>query len=134
MAWLYAVVFSLGLVGCELSFGLGWGFTPQDDQLRTIASSGLALSGITVAVVGLLLTLYITRALHNDDKGPAFRNLVILLTAATVAGFSTSMAALAALEGVGGSDLREVIPYGFLGVVYSISVGLAISTIEILRP
>ena len=130
----YALAFVLGLAGCLAGFRFGWRFVPDDELLGTILESSLSLSGITIAVVGLLLTLYVTQQLGVEGKKKyVFMFLIPALTLASLLGFTTSLVSLAVLGSVASSRYREVVPYLFLAVLYTISGGIVIAVVETFR-
>ena len=127
------IVLAGGLAGLELSFRYGWGFLPDDKQLELMIGASFGLSGITVAVVGLLLSIWVAQKIYEDVKRRAFFRLLILsLTGGVVLGFSAGICGLAVLGGSGGQDLKEAVPYLFLATPYFITLGVVGSVLAIL--
>ncbi|MCH8008725.1 MAG: hypothetical protein IIC91_07660 [Chloroflexi bacterium] len=92
-----------------------------------------------MAVVGLLLGMWITTNMGGDETNDAdegadfFRLLILSLLASIYVGFTAGICALAVLGGVGGQELREAVPYLFIGTLYMISIGLTGSVVAVLR-
>ncbi len=128
----YGITFVAGLTACLVSFGYGWGFVPGDDLLKTISDAALGLSGIVTAVVGFLLTLFVTQNLGTHPRRNAYRSLIVGLILSTALGFATSLAGFAVLEGAS-EQLRTIVPYMLLTVVYTIVFSLSVAAIEILE-
>lgn len=130
---LFLLLFIAGLATLEFTFWQYWGYLPNDDNLTLILSASFGLGGITVAVVGLLLSLWVTTNMKGTEGSSFFRWLIISLLASIFVGFSAGMCALAALGGIGGQELREAVPYLFIGTLYMISIGLTGSVVAILK-
>ena len=101
--------------------------------IEIIFSSTLSLAGILIAVVGILLTLYITREIEDNDKGKEFRILIGIITFSVIISFVTSLLALYLLANPGYNFLLAALPLLFCGIIYINTVIVAATVICIVR-
>lgn len=103
---------------------------------RTVAiifSSTLSLAGILIAVVGLLLTMYITLKIKKTGKGKEFRILIGIITFSVIISFATSLLALYSLANPECEILLAALSLLFCGIIYINTVIVAATVITILR-
>lgn len=129
---LHLLVLSCGLVAVEAGAILGWGFRPNGEQLRDMANFGFTIGSISIGVVGILLSLFMTQGIGTKSEGPIFRVLIVCLTGASVIALASGFTAFVAAAGVGPCSLGEYSLYGLLAAVYAAAMGTVLTAIEIL--
>lgn len=103
------------------------------NTVEIIFSSTLSLTGILIAVVGLLLTMYITQALETGEWSGEFRILIRIITISVIIGFATSLVALYSLANPECKILLTVLPLLFCSIIYINTFIVAATVITILR-
>ena len=130
---LLVMFFSLGLLLFLSIICLLVPITLTSETVKIIFSSTLSLSGILIAVVGILLTIYYTHDLKGSKSGKKYVILISILTFSVTIGFATSLLALFSLANPGCKILLATLPLLFCSIIYMNTVSIITATITILR-
>ena len=103
------------------------------NTVEIIFSSTLALAGILIAVVGLLLTIYITQDLKKGEWSGEFRILIRIITISVIICFATSLLALYSLANPECKILLAALTLLFCSIIYINTFIVAATVITILR-
>ena len=107
-----------GVLALSLLFlNLFASLTLTDVIVNILLNSGLTLSSILIAVVGILLTIYLSKDIKKSKHGKDFRILIYILTCSIVASFVMSILALYSLSYPGCNILLILLSNLFLAII-----------------
>lgn len=100
--------------------------------VEIILNSSLSLSGILIAVIGILLGIYISQSLKNTEHGEDFQILLSILTFSVFISFTTSILALYSLANPDCKTISTIILHMFFSIIYMNAITVAATVIKIL--
>jgi hypothetical protein len=98
----------------------------------TILNSSLTIGSILVAVIGILLSLYISQRLKGTSEGQNYSRLILLMLIVAITSFGSGILALFVLAGKPSQTLLEVSLALFISSIYGTVVAISSAAGEIL--
>lgn len=126
------VVLLIALVAFVLNliiFQLIWPINITAGRAETIFTSTLSLSGILIAVIGILLSIYVSQGIAKTDHKMHFQQLIAVLTLSVIVSFITSLLSLYLIANPGCDKLSTVISNLFCSLII-INIVAIIATVK----
>lgn len=126
-------IYVLLLVTIPIVIGVWFPLDGASIGATAFVTYGLTLGALLIAVVGMLLSIFVSQGLKNTNEGKWFRTLIYMLCGGIIGSFFVGATSIWLVDNPDCPLLLDAMGYILVSVLYTVTVSMISVTINIVR-